>query len=148
MMPEERKKILRNAHHLYKRIGGAVVWGLLEECGLGDGTYAGVFLDEYLKEMSYIISVMEELEKGESVFFTFFVHEPGCAWCTSIAGKIISIGDADWRNCLPPFAVGCRMSCRTLSVAAMQALSAGEKESRLMVAHDLVLPACSLLFQF
>ena len=138
------KKTLRDAHHLYRRISGAVVWGLLEECGLDD-TYVSAFLDEHIKEMHYILNVMEVCERGEAAFFTFFVHEPGCAWCTSYADKIISIGDADWRNCLPPFAVGCRMSYRALSVLEIQTLSSEEKEARLMMAHDFTLPACSLL---
>ena len=145
MIPDDRKKSLRNAHRLYKRIGGAVIWGLLEECGIGDDAYASAFLDEHLKEMSYTISVMEELELGEAGYFTFFVHEPGCVWCTSFTDKIISVDDVDWRNCLPPFAVGCRMSCRTLSALEIQALPADEKASRLIMAHDFSLPACSLL---
>ena len=143
-MMHAAKKSLRDAHHLYRRISGSVVWGLLEECGLDD-TCVSAFLDEHNKEMHYIISLMEECERGETTFFTFFAHEPGCAWCTSYADKIISIGDAGWRNCLPPFAVGCRMSCCALSVLEIQALSSREKEARLMMAHDLTLPACGLL---
>ena len=143
MTPVE-KKALRDAHHLYRRISGAVVWGLLEECGLDD-TYASAFLDAHLKEMHYILTVMDACERGDAAYFTFFVHEPGCAWCTTYADKIVAIGDADWRNCLPPFAVGCRMSCRALSALEIQALSPGVKESRLMMAHDLTLPACSVL---
>jgi hypothetical protein len=139
-----RKKELRATHHLYKRVSGEIVWALLEENGINTD-YASVFLDDFLSEMHYLISVMDQLEKNTDAFFTFVAHEAVCASCNPFVGKIVSAGDADWRKCLPPFAVGCHITCQILSADEIQALSPEEKQSRLCRTRDLPLSGFSLL---
>jgi hypothetical protein len=116
----------------------------LEERGF-DPAAAGAFLDEFLQEMQRMIALMAQLESKEDGFFTLVAPEAACPWCAPLAGKIVSAGDAGWRNCLPPLAAGCHMRCRILSADEVRALSPEEKQARLRRPEDLPLPDCGVL---
>lgn len=131
-LSSEESRALRSRHPLYTRLSGDVIWGLFEESGL-DEEACGRAMDDFIADMMEILPVMDRLERGEAEYFVFRVKGTACDRYASLDGKAVAVANQDWRRFLPPFAVGCAVSCRALNEAelapeACTAIQAGDLE--------------------
>ncbi len=136
-LTSEEKKRLRNIHPLYKRLSGDVVWALLQENGFDDNV-AGKLMDAVLDEMHGVVAAMSAVERNPQMSLTLKAKGPVCERCAVFHGTVLSSVNPQWIDFLPPFAVGCQMTCEVTSPHA-------KDESGCIDAAQLLAPEYSLL---
>lgn len=104
---------LRNLHPLYTTVSGAVLWELFLELGYCDEE-CGSLLDSHVGAMHNILDIMLALESGEAVGYVYTAEDSTrlCENCKALVGKKVITGAF---TSLPPFAVGCPLSCKPLA---------------------------------
>lgn len=117
-LSSEESRALRSRHPLYTRLSGDVIWGLFEESGL-DAEACGKAMDDFIADMMEILPAMDRLERQEAEYFVFRLKASACDRCASLDGKAVAVTNPNWRRLLPPFAVGCAVSCRALDEAEL-----------------------------
>lgn len=105
-LTDDEKRAMRGRHPLYTRLSGDVVWGLFEETGC-TAEQCGGLMDAFIEEMHNIIDSMAVLERAEVSAFVLDVPESACENCRALHGIRVPLAYANWRDLLPPFAVGC-----------------------------------------
>ena len=138
-LPSGKSKELRNKHALYKRMSGEVVWLLLEENGY-DADFCDTFMNQVFADMHHTLNVMNELEDNPAKYLAFEVAEKACKKCACLAGKVVPATDPLWVSCLPPFGVGCKVTCKAVSYE-----EATHSCCTIVDAKTLQAPATSLL---
>ncbi len=116
-LSSEEKKALRNRHPLYTRLSGDVVWALFEDLGY-DPERCGEAMDAFIAEMHHTLAVMRRLETDAAAYLV--LRGKLCERCALLADQALSAANPDWRRFLPPFAVGCRITCDALDAAAVK----------------------------
>lgn len=117
-LSSEESKELRNRHPLYARLSGDVVWALFEELGYDD-EQCGRAMDAVIAQMHHVLAVMRRLESDPTAHFVLR-GDPACERCAPLMRAAFPATHPAWRRFLPPFAVGCRMSCEALDAAALK----------------------------
>lgn len=128
-----QSKQLRNQHPLYQKLSGDVIWVLYEERGF-DAEACGKAMDEFIATMHSTVAVMQALDNGTAQHFAV-QGEPRGEQCGAAIGQSISTDSPQWRECLPPYAVGCSLSCRVIETDKPQ----GTQDD-----HSMRPPRCGL----
>ncbi len=129
---------LRNRHPLYARLSGDVIWALFEELGYDD-EQCGQALDAAIAQMHHVLAVMRRLENDPTAYFVLR-GDPVCECCAPLLRGAFPAARPAWRRFLPPFAVGCRMSCEILDAAVLK-----EKGYSVLADGEFAPPDCPLL---
>lgn len=124
---------LRNQHPLYTKLSGDVVWLLYEERGY-DAKACEQAMDAFIATMHSTLAVMHSIESGAAHHF-IVQGKPCCTQYRHLAGKIFAASGPNWREYLPPYAVGCPLTCRLLAATELPALHAKQ---------DIRPPSCGL----
>lgn len=103
---------LRALHPFYKIMAGDTLWELFIESGFTEDE-CGPLLDKSIEQMHEVLDLMRAVEKKEAQGFVYTAGQGKlCSACGSLVGKKVEGGDLF--QMLPPFAVGCPLSCRVL----------------------------------
>ena len=112
-----KKKRLRNSHPLYGRMNGEVIWMAYEELGY-DAETCATAMDAELDLRHRTVSLMATLEQCPDACCVLELPEAPCASCTAcpdLEHLSIDAMTPQWRQWLPPYAIGCRVHARLLS---------------------------------
>ena len=116
-LSDAEKKRLRNSHPLYGRMNGEVIWVAYEELGY-DAETCATAMDAELDLRHRTVSLMATLEQCPDACCVLELPEAPCASCTAcpdLEHLSIDAMTPQWRQCLPPYAIGCRVHARLLS---------------------------------
>lgn len=116
-LPDAEKKRLRNSHPLYGRMNGEVIWMAYEELGY-DAEACATAMDAELDLRHRTVSLMATLEQFPDACCVLELPDAPCASCTAcpdLARLAIDAATPQWRQWLPPYAIGCRVHARLLS---------------------------------
>lgn len=115
-LPDAEKKRLRDSHPLYGRMNGEVIWMAYEELG-HDAEACAAGMDAELELRRRTVSLMATLERSPDACCVLELPDALCASCTAcpdLARLAISAATPQWRQWLPPYAIGCRAHARLL----------------------------------
>ncbi len=116
-LSDAEKKRLRNSHPLYGRMNGEVIWVAYEELGY-DAETCATAMDAELDLRHRTVSLMATLEQCPDACCVLELPEAPCASCTAcpdLEHLSIDAMTPQWRQWLPPYAIGCRVHARLLS---------------------------------
>ena len=137
-LSSDEKRLLRSRHPLYTKLSGDVIWELFEENGY-DADTCGKAMDNFIEDMYAVLSVMDNLENGHGSCFGYILKAQGCEQCASLEGKAL-FASHDWKIFLPPFAVGCALTCKVMDE---EDIASGKYT--LVAPEDLLTPERNLL---
>lgn len=124
-LPAAEERRLRNSHPLYGRMNGEVIWMVHEELGR-DSESCAAALDEELALRRRSLDILATLERHPEACCVLEVPDGPCGTCTgcdALPHLALDAGLPQWRQWLPPYAVGCRVRGRLM--ACVEARQAG-----------------------
>lgn len=98
-------------------MNGEVIWMAYEELGC-DAEACATGMDAELALRRRTISLMATLERAPHACCVLELPDAPCASCTAcpdLARLSIDAATPQWRQWLPPYAIGCRVHARLLS---------------------------------
>ncbi len=134
--PGERK-LMREAHPFYRRVGGEAAWMLMEEAGL-EGEALERAMEAFIDTRRVTLEQMLALREDPFLHAEIRCDGLLCAECRPLAGREFSSREEEWLTLLPPYAVGCRMYLVLLETRP-DFFSGGREVSR------VIRPACPLV---
>ena len=115
-------KKLSDAHPLFTRLSGQVIWLLMEENDVSE-TDINAFMDSVMEWRESHLDAMQELQENPEKYMLITVDriddlpedQHSCATCEKLNGKILPASHPDLIKMLPPYSLGCRARAKVIS---------------------------------
>ena len=113
---------LSNAHPLFSRLSGQVLWVLMEEHGVSEADI-DAFMDHAMQWRESHLTVMHDLLEHPEQYMQITIdtveglpqEQHACATCENLRGKVLPASHPDLIAMLPPYSLGCRARARMIT---------------------------------
>lgn len=115
-------KQLADAHPLFTRLSGQVIWLLMEEND-ADEADINAYMDNVMQWRESHLDTMRELLDNSEKYMTIIIDpidgltedQHACATCEKLKGKIVPASHPDLIKMLPPYSLGCRARAKVIN---------------------------------